>query len=83
MTYRLPPGKLEEYGEDWCAPTEEEETRDKDSSILGRLRLVALYCIRMVSGNLGSVSRGACWPQLLLYGYVSNSIKGYYPDLKI
>ena len=51
--------------------------------VLGGLRLVRIVCIRMVHGNLGSVSRDACWPQLLFYGYVSNSVKGYYPDLKI
>ena len=51
--------------------------------VLGGLRLVCIVCIRMVHGNLGSVSRDAWWPQLLFYGYVSNSIKGYYPDLKL
>ena len=33
--------------------------------ILGGLRLVCLVYIRVVYENLGSVSRDACWPQMM------------------
>ena len=64
--YRLPLGELEEYREHRCAPIDLGATWGGGlAPVLGGLRLVCLVYIRKVHENVGSVSRDACWPQMM------------------
>ena len=59
-------GELEEYREHRCAPMDLGAMQGEDSPpVLGGLRLVCLVYIRKVHENYSSLSRDACWPQMM------------------